>query len=213
MAWLSKGTRLMARSLLDNKIAPLVIDASAAINLNGSGFAKELLGAIPNVVHIADVTLEELQRDPRSGRDDAALAAALIKAQVLRKTALTSIAETHFDRLVIGAGAETLDDGEAATIALALEIHGIAILDERKARHLCAQRFPVLAIAGSMDLFAHVAVSAALGRQTLADAVFHALQKARMRVPEAYLQWTIGLIGAERAMQCLSLPERLRKVA
>lgn len=203
----------MALSLLDSKAAPLVIDASAAINLNGSGFAKEIVSAISNVIHIADIALEELQRDQRNDRDDAVLAAQLIKAQLLQKTMLTSIGDVHFESLVIGSDAETLDDGEAATIALALEIDGIAILDERKARRLCAERFPTLQIAGSMDLFAHSAVVAALGHEALAKAVFQALQRARMRVAEPYQQWTIDLIGADQARQCPSLPQRLRKAA
>jgi predicted nucleic acid-binding protein len=203
----------MALSLLDSKAAPLVIDASAAINLNGSGFATEIVRAIPNPVHIADIALEELQHDQRSGRNDAALAAQLIKAQALQRTTLTSIGDAHFEGLVIGADAETLDDGEAATIALALEINGVAIIDERKGRRLCAARFPTLPIAGSMDLFAHSAVVAALGREVLSKAVFQALQSARMRVSEPYQQWTIDLIGADQARHCPSLPQRLRKAA
>jgi hypothetical protein len=54
------------------------------------------------------------------------------------------------------------------------------------------------------------AVEAALGRDALADAVFQALQTARMRVLTDYVAWVVALIGIDRALQCPSLPQRAR---
>ena len=54
-----------------------------------------------------------------------------------------------------GHGIETLDDGEAATIALAIEINGMPLIDERKANNICKDNFPTLEIGCSVDIFAH----------------------------------------------------------
>ena len=48
--------------------------------------------------------------------------------------------------------AKTLDDGEAATLASALELGGTAVIDERKALRICSSRFAGLITASSLDL-------------------------------------------------------------
>jgi len=100
--------------------------------------------------------------------------------------------------LVAGSAADTLDDGEAATLACALERGGIAVIDERKALRLCGARFPGLATASSLDLLSHGAVVGALGTKALAEAVFRALRDARMQVFDRHLDWAVELIGKEK---------------
>ena len=41
----------------------LVADTSTAINLNASGYAREILSAIPNALLVTDVVLGELSED------------------------------------------------------------------------------------------------------------------------------------------------------
>lgn len=112
--------------------------------------------------------------------------------------------------LVIGPAATTLDDGEAATIANALAHAGTALIDERKATRLCAERFPQLRLACTDDVLNHPEIQRQLGAQALSDAVFNALDSGRMRVLPQHLEWIVELIGVERAALCQSLPRRVR---
>lgn len=118
----------------------------------------------------------------------------------------------HFSNLVSGPAAQTLDDGEAATISLALEIkpHVMPLIEEHKANRICADRFAHLVTGSSVDLLAQDDVQAALGNAQLADAVFNALLVGRMRVLPHHLDWVVNLIGPQRARQCESLPRSAR---
>ena len=49
-----------------------------------------------------------------------------------------------------------------------------------------------------------------VGAAGLADAVFGALQQARMRVLPQHLDWVVTLIGQDRAQVCPSLPRIVR---
>ena len=195
----------MSLSCLTDPSLPIVADTSAVINLNASGCAAAVLQAVPNRVLLTDAVLTELRTDTRTGRDDAKLACSLIDADLAAVAALADLEKDRFAALVAGPAAETLDDGEAATIACALEINAVAIIDDRKAVALCSHKYPKLVVASTVDLFAHDAVITALGRGRLADAVYAALQKARMRVPSHYERWVVDLIGEARAKGCLSL--------
>jgi predicted nucleic acid-binding protein len=200
----------MGLSCLIDPRAPIVVDASTVINLNATGFAADILRAIPNPVIITDVVQDELREDTRSGRHDGDMVAALISAGLVSVAKLDDLKDSHFEELVIGRGDKTLDDGEAATIAFGLERGAVVIVDERKATRLCGERFPELVVGSSLDILAHDAVSAALGKKVLSDAVFNALHSARMRVPPSALAWVIGLVGQERASLCESLPRSAR---
>jgi predicted nucleic acid-binding protein len=203
----------MGLSCLIDPTAPIVVDASTVINLNATGCAADILGAIPNPIIITDVVLDELREDNRSGRNDGKMVAALVSAGLVSVVKLDDLKESHFEELVIGRGDETLDDGEAATIAFGLERGAIVIVDERKATRLCGERFPKLGVGSSLDIFTHDAVLVALGEKALLHAVFNALQSARMRVPLSALTWVIELIGQERASRCESLPRSVRTIA
>jgi predicted nucleic acid-binding protein len=200
----------MGLSCLIDPRAPIVVDASTVINLNATGFAADILRAIPNPVIITDVVQDELREDTRSGRHDGDMVAALISAGLVSVAKLDDLKGSHFEELVIGRGDKTLDDGEAATIAFGLERGAVVIVDERKATRLCGERFPELVVGSSLDILAHDAVSAALGKKVLSDAVFNALHSARMRVPPSALAWVIELVGQERASLCESLPRSAR---
>ena len=116
----------------------------------------------------------------------------------------------HFDGLVSGPAADTLDDGEAATIAYALEHCATAIIDERKANKICAERFGTLSTGCTIDLLAHSEIETALGRKGLADGVFNALYYGRMRVPAGHVDWVVNLVGQDRIKKCCSLPRSIR---
>jgi hypothetical protein len=84
------------------------------------------------------------------------------------------------------------------------------VVDERKATALSQSRFPKLVTMSTMDLFASESVRSQLGHDRLKDAIFMALLHGRMQVPKIHLDWVLGLIGPEKAIQCLSLPSFTR---
>jgi predicted nucleic acid-binding protein len=201
----------MGLSCLVDPDIPVVLDASAAINLNASGFAEAVLRALPNRTVITEIVMSELTGDHRTGRRDAEMIAALMESQLIAIVRLSEVQERHFEMLVVGPAVETLDDGEAATIAYAAESDAVAILDDRKAIRICALRYPQMPIGPTFDLFSHPSVIGTLGKASLAEAVFAALQHARMRVLPHHMDWVIALIGQERARMCPSLPKAARK--
>lgn len=189
----------------------IVIDASTAINLNATGMAPEVLRAIPHQVVLPETVLAELQAGSDKGRNDYELTTQLISEELMAVTALGEAGWRFFETLVVGEAIATLDDGEAATIAHALETVGIAVVDERKARRICGQQFPNLRLATSMDVLSHPEVEQALGQKAMSDAIFSALVNARMRITPSYLPWAVKIIGTERASICRSLPNSVRQ--
>ena len=198
-------------SLPDNEL--LVLDTSIVINLNATGCAKEILYALPHRVVVVDVVVGELEYGRSKGRGDAAMLADLAKVGAVTVASLGESALPQFETLVVGRSADTLDDGEAATIAYAIESNACPIIDERKAMRICSSRFPHIQLGCTLDLLSHEAVQHALGRQRLADVLHKALLSARMRVLPPYMNWVIKLIGNERAAACSCLPETVRRTA
>jgi len=189
---------------------PIILDASAVINFNGSGAARSILGALRQEIVVAEDVIEELARGTANGRRDAELLEELIAQRIVARRALGASGLALFETLTIGASATTLEDGEAATIALALEIGGAAVIDESKGRRLAAQHAPGVPLIASIEVFCHPLVQGALG-VALADAVFGALQYARMQVLASHHAWIAALIGSERLPLCLSLPRAVRQ--
>jgi predicted nucleic acid-binding protein len=200
----------MGLSCLTDHTVSIVLDASTAINLNATGCAARILRALPNRAVITDIAMNELTQDQRTGRRDGELITALMKSGLIAIVPLSEPQERHFESLVVGRGIDTLDDGEAATIAYAAEAEAVAMIDERKANRICAARYPQVRVGCTIDLLAQSAVEGALGAAGLADAVLGALQKARMRVMPQHLDWVVTLIGQDRAQVCLSLPRSVR---
>ena len=188
----------------------LVADTSTVINLNATGCAEAILRALPCRVTMVDAAVEELRDDGSRGRNDASKIAALVVADLIEVVTLDSSGQVHFEGLVIGTASETLDDGEAATIAYAAQASAVALIDERKALRLCTSRFPHVRLGCTVDLFVHPAVRRALGASVLADAIHRALLDARMRVLPHHLAAILDLIGPKRAALCPSLPRYVR---
>jgi predicted nucleic acid-binding protein len=193
-------------SCLFDRSAPLVLDASVAINLNATGKCASILDAIPNPIVILDAVLGELESGRIKGRTDADMVEALVKTGRVQTASLSHASEGNFLALVCGRGSATLDDGEAATIAWAVAHGGIPIIDEKKGLALCQERFPSVQTGTTVDVLSHTDVVAAFGRDELADAIFNALTIARMRVQDRHIPWVVQQIGSSRAPLCHSLP-------
>ena len=118
--------------------------------------------------------------------------------------------ELLFEQLVAGAASETLDDGEAATIAYAAETSLGIVMDDSKARRICRERFSGIPMRSSVEILQHASLHQALGEVRMVTAVVNALQIGRMRVFPEHLAWVLKLIGDEKASACCSLPRRSR---
>ena len=197
-------------SYLRDPTAPLVADTSVVINLNATRSSASMLQTLPNPFIVVQQVVDELETGRPYGRTDADTLKGLVAAKSVEVVNLQGNDFNHFIHLVAGPTPQTLDDGEAATIAYAAEHTAIALIDERKANKLCAERYSGLRVGCTLDLFLHDAVRSALGAAGLRDAVLNALHYGRMRVPDPYLDWVINLIGSERAARCPSLPKSIR---
>ena len=198
------------QSCLNDLTLPVVADTSVIINLNASGCAEAILDALPNRFLVVSEVRLELEEDRHTGRNDATALNALVASGQVEIAQLGDSDIQHFSDLVTGPAAQTLDDGEAATIAYALEHGAVVLIDERKANRICTERFPALVTGSTVDLLAQGNVQAALGHDRLAEAVFHALRHGRMRVLPHHVPWVVDLIGQTRAARCPSLPRSVR---
>ncbi len=195
---------------LTKPAAPLVADASTIINLVATGSAPAILNALPHRVAVVDVVPAELETGRARGWTTIEGLKRLLADKMLDLVTLPEQADAHFEGLVAGAAAETLDDGEAATIAYALSCNAVALIDERKATRICTERFPHLALASTVDILCHPDVQRQLGADALGRAVYNALREGRMSVLPRQVDWVVGTIGLERAALCGSLPRRVR---
>ena len=187
----------------------MVADASVWINLAATGGAPRILKALSRPLAITDVALAELERGRPKGRQAADEVAALLHLKLMQVVPLAAEDEALFLSLVAGAASETLDDGEAATLACATSLGACAVIDERKATSLAARRLTALEVCSTCDLLMGPEVRDMLGETGHADALFAALTQARMRVPDSHAATIVKLLG-DRAASCLSIPARFR---
>jgi predicted nucleic acid-binding protein len=189
----------------------IVLDASAVINLNATGRAAEILVALGSRFVVSDEVIAELAQSAKNGRRDGVMLATLIVSGLVQRASLGETALDAFENLVVGGAAETLDDGEAATIALALELNGCAVIDECKGRKICGVRYPSLTLMSSIQIICNQRVEASIGSGGLKDAVFAALTGARMHVLPEYLPSVAALFEPDQLALCFSLPKAVRR--
>ena len=171
----------MRLSCLTDPVLEVVADASTAINLVATGCAAAILTALPTRPSSPRWWWTRRRPLDRTARRCGDCRASRRLFDLHRSAFRGPGADSK--SLVIGRGADTLDDGEAATIAYAVEAGGVALIDERKAIRICAERYSAIRLGCTVDLFAHAAVQAALGHESgVAAAVFAALEHSRMRV-------------------------------
>ncbi|MDE0082739.1 MAG: hypothetical protein OXT72_08845 [Gammaproteobacteria bacterium] len=191
---------------------PVVTDASVIINLNATASAAAIISAFPNPFFVTANVRRELSMGESRGHRCGERLEALISEGLLELAELEPGDDLVYRSLVEGGFEGTLDDGEAATIAYAVEHDGLALIDERKARRICDARFPDLPIASTVEVLLHPLVAKRLGESDQSEAIFLALRDARMQVPRQWLREVIKRIGANRAVECPSLPRAFRDI-
>lgn len=202
---------MTSSSFLGDPGAPVVTDASVIINLVATRAAAEIVDAFPNRFLATTNVRRELWEGRGRGHGSWGGLEALIADGRIEPVELQRSDEPIYRSLVEGEAVKTLDDGEAATIAHAVGRDAVALIDERKARRICAERFPKLRLASTVDVLLHGLVTDALGETGQGDAIFRALRDAKMQVvPPDRMRELVRRIGPVRAAACTSLPEWAR---
>jgi predicted nucleic acid-binding protein len=193
-------------------VSVLVADASVIINLNATGRAAEIIGAFPNRFAVTANACIELEAGAQRGHDDARQLRGLISAGLVQRVEVGPAGAAVYESLIDGSARLTLDDGEAATIACAVELVGVALIDERKARRICGASFSALPLGSTAQLLVQDVLVEALGAESRVEALVMALKEGRMRVPPEFVAAVAAVIGPKHVATCVSLPRTVRAV-
>jgi predicted nucleic acid-binding protein len=170
-------------------------DASVLINILGSGVPSEILEAVGARVVVTEQVFREVKRCPFEGENVSAPLIPLREGGYLEVVELDEVSLELFVSLAGAVPPNDLDDGEASTIAYGVAHNGAVVLDERKGRRICREKFPQLRTLCSMDLFRlHFE---ALGRDLPRScaALLGAIERTRMHIPQAYRAWTKEILS------------------
>ena len=190
-------------SYLNNNHEPLVLDTSVLINLRASMNGGRVLAAVPNKIIVPQIVAGELNHEVSSKNGDNLFLHNLISDGIINVTDLTDEEYIIFQQLTCVS--PSLDDGEAATISIAVARQLIPVIDERKGRARAGVLMNGREPLWSLDILRHPSVISALGDQAI-KALYLALRDGRMRIPTATTDFVISLIGVERAKDCTCLP-------
>lgn len=200
----------MQFSIKTTGTSKIVLDSSVIINLAGSGYGARIVSSVPFDFFATSVVQDELIRGLANERKHAETLQHLVDAALIKIEELPEEAEKIFEELVFGKSCETLDDGEASTLALASVLKANVAIDDKKAIKISQEKFQNISLVSSCDIFSHPSVLDALTQLELRTAIVNALQETRMRVPEHMLAWVVKTIGEEQVIKCRSLPRALR---
>ncbi|MGO7394945.1 DNA-binding protein [Rhizobium ruizarguesonis] len=191
-----------SNSLSDETVA-LVLDTSVLINLHASRCGVDILTSIPNPIVVANVVAGELENETsrRNGEE-----AFLRELSTAGHVTLVDMSDQEFEMFFeLTSVSPSLDDGEAATIALANARGLYPVIDEKRGR---ARANAIMGVepAWSLDLVLHPMTAESLGAEADREALFRALRDGRMRIPPESTSHVVGIIGIENAEYCTCLP-------
>lgn len=190
-------------SLINNQ-RTLVLDTSVLINLHACTYGEKILSVIPNGIIVPQVVADELEHETshKNGENNF-----LHKLVVDGKVTLSNMTDEEYEvfhQLI--ANPPSIDDGEAATVAIASKRNLFPVIDEKRGRTRACDIMQSLVPAWSLDLLCHPLVTATLGDKDAVEALHLALRNGRMRVPSESVECVIAVIGMERAIECICLP-------
>ncbi len=212
MRCLARRRRTALTSALLDRIDTLVLDASVAINLLGTAASRDILSVMPWNVVIEKRAHREIRRHPSDGRDHVSELQAWELDGCARVVSLQAEAREIFDDLTTGSLAETLDDGEAATIAYAVAgpERTVPVIDEKKATRIFHERWPSRRLLETAGLFQSLVDAGLISNRFASDLIYAALTNARMHVSHRLRPWVVDLIGSSRAAKCPRLGQSAR---
>ncbi|MGL5445979.1 MAG: DNA-binding protein [Rhabdaerophilum sp.] len=183
---------------------PLVLDTSVLVNLHACTYGERVLSAIQNEIVVADIVAGELEHETSRRNGELSFLHDMIRRGKVTIIGMTEAEGNLFARL--SGGPSSLDDGEAATVAIATHRGFRTVIDERKGRARAVAMMNGDAPAWSLDLLRHISVIKSLGEKLAADVVYLALRYGRMRIPSECGDDVVALIGRDRALECTCLP-------
>lgn len=195
-------------SSLNDDFRPLVLDTSVLINLHACAYGHHILNAIPNGIIVPQVVAAELEHETSRTQGEHGFLHGLIADGKVSLGEMTDEENALFANLI--SGSPSLDDGEAATIAIAAKRQVLPLIDDRKGRAQAIQVLYGQEPGWSLDLFLHPSVTSILGDTAATEALYLALRDGRMRVPVESVGYIIDLLGRERARECTCLPNYRR---
>ena len=188
----------------------LVLDTSSLINIVATKFAVPILTSLGCSCWIDEIVKRELLRFPGVDNTREQVLQELEENNLVLSLVMNDEEAETFQSFVGSDAITSVDDGEAATLSIALHRELVAVIDERKASGLAQRHVPPIHTANTIDILRLPRVIEVLTDNHLSDAVFNALVDARIRVPLDEEDWVRDLIGEERAGICTSLRKRVR---
>lgn len=176
-------TKTFTESLSDPN-AIIVADASVIIYLNQTGFAKEILRNMKCRFIVPEKVSEELKKGLDKGNKDFDYLLKMQEIGLLEIHELGAVGTSTFDKLANNNSEPYLIGGEAAVIALAEELSGTALIDEKKGRRVCQKYFPNLSLGCTTEILLSPVVSNALGPSRQTDVLHHAIHVSCLSVPD-----------------------------
>jgi predicted nucleic acid-binding protein len=183
-------------SSLVNDPRPLVLDTSVLINLHACTYGERILAAIPNGIRVPQIVAGELEHETSRKNGEHNFLRRLINRDKVTVADMTDKEYELFAKLT--SGSCSLDDGEAATIAIAAGRNLRPIIDEKKGRCRAATLMAGREPNWSLDLLRHPLVLQNLGDAHAADALYLALRDGRMRIPVKYSGYVVDLSRTPR---------------
>ena len=163
-------------------LRPIVLDASAIINLLGCGDMQSVLRALSVVCLVEEKTLNEVERHPVPGYDHRPVIRDLQESGALKVERMSELEYRIYISLIQGNMTARLDSGESAAIALSSRGHPV-VIDENKARRVLAQRFPGTKFCSTLRLLLTAGKRDSWTLEAVQHLVLSARKHARMGVP------------------------------
>jgi len=183
----------------------LVIDTSVLINLIASDDITKILTGLSSEILITESVFRELKKHPKDGSDCGSLLKPLVEQNLLKQVKLSPQAlELYLDLTL------ELGDGEASVIAYTVtQGPGAVVIDEKKARRICQERFQLAPIFCTIDLFQEYLFRTRPNQQEFRQLLFNAVKIGRMRIlTEAQEIWVKEILGTDLIQQCHSLKRK-----
>ena len=161
---------------------PIVLDASAIINLLGCGDIQGVLRALGCVCLVEKRTLNEVQRHPVPGQNHGPVLDELRQLGMLSVERMTAGEYETYLSLVQGSISSRLDSGESAAIALTSRGHPI-VLDENKARSVVTRAYQDIPFCSTLKLLITAGKRGSWPVEQVQQLVLSARRHARMGIP------------------------------
>lgn len=161
----------------------------------------KIITALDTHILLAEPVFREVYYDPGKRITPQKWLKRLEKQGLIEIVQLSGAALIHYLDLV----ADRLDDGESATIAVAINNGATPVIDEKCARRLYQSHYPDKPLSSTAELFRQIDGHEHMPADTLRSALLQTLQIAKMRVTPEMADWVMQTIGEENAAQCSSL--------